>query len=174
MSAIIKVAVNPKRAEREGASEIEVKCYGPTDALAIHKNLDGTGYTITHVVSGLRVFDTRTLRGAKQARAELLTVSGWGETIDGHCAHLMRAGWRPVWVRVEAAPKRVLFARGGWLCPACVRRYGADLEPAKAKMRSRGPRCSECGLVKKARGPDGWYECRTSTCSKLEKHNNII
>lgn len=82
VSATIKVAVNPKRAEREGASEIEVKCYGPADALAIHKNLDGTGYTITHVVSGLRVFDTRTLRGAKQARAELLTVSGWDGPIE--------------------------------------------------------------------------------------------
>ena len=59
------------------------------------------------------------------------------ESIDGKCAHLMLAGWRAVWVRVEAASKRVLFARGGFLCPACVRRYGADLKTPKAKKRRR-------------------------------------
>jgi len=45
------------------------------------------------------------------------------ESIHGKCALLVRAGWRSVWVRVEAAPKHVLFARGVWLCPECVRRY---------------------------------------------------
>ena len=63
------------------------------------------------------------------------------ETIDGHCAHLMRAGWRPCWVRVElertkveGRPFRPLFSRGGWLCPACVERYGEPRKMLKTRQ----------------------------------------
>lgn len=38
--------------------------------------------------------------------------------IDSSCAHLIEAGWRPVWVSVRTKPNTpLLFARGGWLCP---------------------------------------------------------
>jgi hypothetical protein len=74
------------------------------------------------------------------------------ESIDGKCAHLMRAGWRPCWVRVEfessrlaGKPFRPLFSRGGWLCPACVKRYGADLEPPKRKCPHKPPCCRSAG-----------------------------
>ena len=71
------------------------------------------------------------------------------ESIDGKCAHLMLAGWRAVWVRVELAPKRVLFARGGWLCPACVKRYGADLEPKPQPLKTKKRRHPETGRAKR-------------------------
>jgi hypothetical protein len=74
------------------------------------------------------------------------------ESIDGKCAHLMRAGWRPCWVRVELEPRRVLFARGGFLCPECVRRYGTDLEPAKAKKR-RHPETGRAKRLARVRAP---------------------
>jgi len=32
------------------------------------------------------------------------------EALRGYCAHLMRAGWRPVWVKTETGKK------GGWVC----------------------------------------------------------
>jgi hypothetical protein len=46
-------------------------------------------------------------------------------SVDGHCAHLMGAGWRPVWLRVMGGPEkqRHLFSQGGWLCPTCAARY---------------------------------------------------
>lgn len=40
-------------------------------------------------------------------------------TVEGRCAHLMNAGWRPVYVGVTAfagGKHRKLFVRGGWLC----------------------------------------------------------
>jgi hypothetical protein len=51
---------------------------------------------------------------------------------NGRCAHVQDAGWRPVWVRVHLDDERdkrrgVLFARGGWLCQACARRYMPQL-----------------------------------------------
>lgn len=63
-------------------------------------------------------------------------------TVDGHCAHLMNDGWRPVWLHAtidpprEDAPRRRrvgrrraspmgrhIFSRGGWICPSCVQRF---------------------------------------------------
>lgn len=40
------------------------------------------------------------------------------EAIDGYCAHLMGAGWRPVWVRHDGNMK------GGWVCPEHVTALG--------------------------------------------------
>jgi hypothetical protein len=62
------------------------------------------------------------------------------ESIQGQCEHLVKAGWRLVWVRImketERTPRlassfrprtrRLLLARGGWLCPGCVERYGYE------------------------------------------------
>ena len=49
------------------------------------------------------------------------------ETVGGYCAHLVRAGWRAVWVRLlaseEGRPDRHVFSRGGWVCPECVTAY---------------------------------------------------
>lgn len=55
------------------------------------------------------------------------------------CAHLMEAGWRPVYVRVfpeqltsertagakspRWTERELLFARGGWICGDCVEKY---------------------------------------------------
>jgi len=53
-------------------------------------------------------------------------------TIQGFCAHLMRAGWRNVDVRVyrdesplrsRGSREKILLSRGGWLCASCVDRY---------------------------------------------------
>jgi len=54
------------------------------------------------------------------------------ETVEGHCEHLMTAGWRPAWVRVSlAAPlgeqDRHIFSLGGWVCPACVEHFTAPV-----------------------------------------------
>ena len=55
---------------------IVVRTFTP-GPIIVHRNVDGTGYTVTHERSGKRIFDTRTLKGAKRARVELLTLSGW-------------------------------------------------------------------------------------------------
>jgi hypothetical protein len=56
-------------------------------------------------------------------------------SVEGRCGHLMGAGWRPVWVRIEldneASRKalasrrkpRSIALRGGWICPQCHGRY---------------------------------------------------
>lgn len=49
------------------------------------------------------------------------------ESVDGKCEHLVRAGWRPVWLRGYLdgrgdRPDKQVFARGGWICHECVRR----------------------------------------------------
>ena len=65
------------------------------------------------------------------------------ESIDGQCALLVRAGWRQVWVRVELEPKRVLFARGGWLCPECVRRYTPRKVLGKGLAKRRATKAAQ-------------------------------
>lgn len=52
------------------------------------------------------------------------------DSVDGSCAHLMNAGWRPVYVRIfpdkcgmKWNEKTLLLARGGWLCGDCVKKY---------------------------------------------------
>ena len=52
------------------------------------------------------------------------------ESVGGKCEHLMRARWRPVWVKVstqapEGDQNRHLFSRGDWICPSCVTEYAA-------------------------------------------------
>lgn len=44
------------------------------------------------------------------------------EHVEGGCALLMGAGWKPVWVKVYlAVPSRDhVFSRGGWLCLVCA------------------------------------------------------
>ena len=55
--------------------------------------------------------------------------------VDGHCAILMNAGWRPVTVKVapeERSGRWVpIFVRGGWICSTCVGRY----LPKKVKVK---------------------------------------
>lgn len=62
-------------------------------------------------------------------------------SVDGHCAHLMNAGWRPVWVKVSMyAPTGEqnihIFSRGGWLCPVCVARFPAR-QPGRVRANLR-------------------------------------
>jgi hypothetical protein len=49
-------------------------------------------------------------------------------SVDGKCAHLMEAGWRPVWARVflhgEESIGKHLLSRGAWICPACFEKLG--------------------------------------------------
>lgn len=55
-------------------------------------------------------------------------------TIDGRCELLVKAGWRPVTVKVltEERKKDIhILSRGGWICPACAKRYA----PQKKKGR---------------------------------------
>lgn len=50
-------------------------------------------------------------------------------TEGGGCSLLVRAGWKPVWVRVLMelhglrGDDEHLLSRGGWVCPACIKRF---------------------------------------------------
>lgn len=54
------------------------------------------------------------------------------ESVDGMCEHFARAGWRPVWLRGyldsraahrSGGAEKLVFSRGAWICPECVRRF---------------------------------------------------
>jgi hypothetical protein len=66
-------------------------------------------------------------------------TAGECESVGSHCALLVRAGWKPVWVRVitseEGQPDRHVFSRGGWFCPECVTKYVDP--PKQARHRKR-------------------------------------
>ena len=61
------------------------------------------------------------------------------ETVRTHCAHLMNAGWRPVWVRVslqgpEGEQDRHIFSKGGWICVQCAKTF-LGTRPLRPKER---------------------------------------
>jgi hypothetical protein len=67
------------------------------------------------------------------------------ETVDGHCAHLVRAGWKPVRVRVSlAAPMgeqdRHIFTTGGWICPKSAALFVTPRPAYKRRVRRRNYR----------------------------------
>jgi len=60
-------------------------------------------------------------------------------TVDGHCARLTAAGWRPVWLRVSletptGEQQRHIFSRGGWICSQCAESFN---KVPKRRRRSR-------------------------------------
>ena len=59
------------------------------------------------------------------------------ESRDGHCARLIVAGWKPVWIRVlfdfNGQRERHVFSRGGWMCPACAKRFKLSAKPRRRR-----------------------------------------
>ena len=68
-------------------------------------------------------------------------------TVGGHCALLVCAGWKPVWVHVAldngADTERHIFSRGGWICPECAGKFAPPRPPHKRRERRRDHRNSD-------------------------------
>ena len=66
------------------------------------------------------------------------------ESIDGRCALLICAGWKPVWVRValdcNGEVERHIFSKGGWICSNCVAQFAPSRPAHRRRTRRRNHR----------------------------------
>ena len=126
------------------------KFYGPLVAQPVRVSIEGEAWVVERMVEdrpddpqpgtspwvecarfpldgGIRVDGPASIYRCESCRATFEHPESEGDcdSVDGKCAHLMTAGWRPVWVKVSTeAPageqNRHIFSRGGWVCPQCV------------------------------------------------------